>query len=63
MNELITMANVFKDFTQQQIEGCPAWFCFFFFSEELKQYFFVASVSKTSEQFQMLLRLTSCQLF
>ena len=33
------------------------------FSEELKQYFFVASVSKTSEQFQMLLRLTSCQLF
>ena len=38
----------------------------FVFSEELKQYFFecfVASVSKNSAQFQMLLRLTSCQLF
>ena len=38
----------------------------FVFSEELKQYFFecfVASASKNSAQFQMLLRLTSCQLF
>ena len=30
MNELTTVANVFKDFAQQQIEGCPARFCLFF---------------------------------